>query len=110
MLIKYKIFGYKGKQVDNIHSKDLVQMIFEYLKKPKIGEVYNVGGEENQIMGMTTNVKRSVKNLIMVEENRVGDHKWWITNCNKFKKDYPNWKQKYNIDEIISEIYFSYKK
>ena len=114
---KYKIFGYKGKQVrDNIHSKDLVQMIFEYLKKPKIGEVYNVGGGRKSNCSILEAIKICEKigkkkfNYEILKENRVGDHKWWITNCNKFKKDYPNWKQKYNIDEIISEIYFSYKK
>ena len=39
----YKWF--KGKQVrDNIHSLDLVNAIWEYYKKPRIGEVYNIGG------------------------------------------------------------------
>ena len=41
----YTIYGYKGKQVrDNIHSYDLVNMIWEFIKKPSKGEVYNVGG------------------------------------------------------------------
>ena len=41
----YKVYGYKGKQVrDNIHSIDLVNMIWEFIKKPTKGEVYNVGG------------------------------------------------------------------
>ena len=35
----------KEKQVmDNIHSLDLVNAIWEYYKKPRIGEVYNIGG------------------------------------------------------------------
>ena len=42
---KYKIFGYGGNQVrDNIHSKDLVNCFWEYMKKPTAGEVYNIGG------------------------------------------------------------------
>jgi CDP-paratose 2-epimerase len=42
---KYNIFGYKGKQVrDNIHSLDVVRFIDAFLKKPRIGEVYNIGG------------------------------------------------------------------
>ncbi len=41
----YKVYGYKGKQVrDNIHSSDLVNMIWEFIKKPSKGAVYNVGG------------------------------------------------------------------
>ena len=42
---KYKIFGYKGKQVrDNIHSSDLINCFWHFYKSPRIGEVYNIGG------------------------------------------------------------------
>ena len=42
---KYTIIGYKGKQVrDNLHSFDLVNCFWEFYKKPKKGEVYNIGG------------------------------------------------------------------
>ena len=42
---KYTIIGYKGKQVrDNLHSEDLVNCFWEFYKKPKKGEVYNIGG------------------------------------------------------------------
>jgi len=41
----YRIFGYKGKQVrDNIHSFDLVEAFAEFIKSPRAGEVYNIGG------------------------------------------------------------------
>ena len=40
---KYSLIGYKGKQVrDNIHSYDLVNCFWEFYKKPKYGEVYNI--------------------------------------------------------------------
>jgi CDP-paratose 2-epimerase len=39
------MIGYKGKQVrDNIHSNDLVNCFWEVYKKPRYGEVYNIGG------------------------------------------------------------------
>ena len=42
---KYYLIGYKGKQVrDNLHSEDLVNCFWEYYKKPRKGEVYNMGG------------------------------------------------------------------
>src|SRR5215471_7808370 len=42
---QYKIFGYKGKQVrDNIHSEDVARFIFAFYQKPRIAEVYNLGG------------------------------------------------------------------
>tara|TARA_A100001015_G_C14839268_1_gene651809 strand:- start:268 stop:519 length:252 start_codon:yes stop_codon:yes gene_type:complete len=39
-----------------------------------------------------------------VKKNRVGDHIWYITDNSKFKKDYPNWNQKYNTEKIINEL------
>ena len=41
---KYDLIGYKGKQVrDNIHSQDLVSCFWEFYRKPRSGEIYNIG-------------------------------------------------------------------
>jgi nucleoside-diphosphate-sugar epimerase len=41
----YNVFGYQGKQVrDNIHSYDVAQFINLFIRNPRQGEVYNVGG------------------------------------------------------------------
>lgn len=107
----YNIFGYKGKQVrDNIHCSDLINMFYEYYKKPKSGEVYNCGGgrknncsvlEAIQIIEDISSIKMNFK---ILDKNRIGDHKWYITDYSKFKKDYPIWDQKYNLKQIIKEI------
>ena len=39
-----------------------------------------------------------------LKSNRVGDHKWYVTNNSKFMKDYPKWKQIYNTKKIIEEL------
>ena len=39
------------------------------------------------------------------ETNRVGDHIWWISDVSKFKEHYPNWNWKYNINDILTQIY-----
>ena len=108
---KYELIGYKGKQVrDNIHSYDLVNCFWEFYKKPKYGEVYNIGGgrfsncsilEAIDLIEKITNIK--VKRKIL-KTPRVGDHKWYISNISKFKKDFPKWKQLYNTEKIIKEI------
>ncbi len=108
---KYTIIGYKGKQVrDNIHSSDLIQCFWNFYKKPKMGEIYNVGGgrfsncsiiEVLNLIEKITNIKIN-KNII--KQNRVGDHKWYISSMKKFKKHYPNWKQKYSTKKIIDEL------
>ncbi len=113
---QYTLIGYKGKQVrDNIHSSDLVNCFWEFYKKPKKGEVYNIGGgrysncsiiEALDIVEQMTNI--SVKR-VSIKKPRVGDHIWYISNLTKFKKDYPGWKQKYNTRKILEEIIDSQK-
>ncbi len=39
------------------------------------------------------------------EQNRIGDHIWWISDVNKFKKDYPDWEYKYDLRKIFEEIH-----
>ncbi len=108
---KYSLIGYKGKQVrDNIHSYDLVNCFWEFYKNPKRGEVYNIGGgrfsncsiiEALNLVEDITGVKIKKK---LIKKPRVGDHIWYISNLSKFKKHYPNWKQKYNTQKIIEEL------
>ena len=112
---KYSLIGYKGKQVrDNLHSYDLVNCFWEFYKKPKYGKIYNIGGgrfsncsiiEALELVEKITKIKIK-KNI--VKKNRVGDHIWYISNIEKFKKDYPNWKQKYNTKKIIEELVEGY--
>lgn len=111
---EYKIFGYKGKQVrDNIHSFDLVSMFWEYYLKPRVGEVYNCGGSRHSNCSMLEAIAIIEKmadkklNYRYVDENRVGDHIWYISNINKFKEHYPNWSYKYDLNNILDQIFKS---
>ena len=38
------------------------------------------------------------------ENNRVGDHIWWISDVRKFKSHFPEWEYRYGIREILEEI------
>jgi CDP-paratose 2-epimerase len=113
---KYKIFGYDGFQVrDNIHSKDLIDCFWEYLKKPREGEVYNIGGGSSCSISINEALSYLEKKLkikvqkFFLNKPRTGDHLWYVTNFRKFKKHYPNWKQNYNIKKILDELIFSLK-
>ena len=107
----YTIFGYKGKQVrDNIHSYDLVSAFHEFYLNPKIGEVYNIGGSRYSNISMLESIDKITSILgtkldyTISEDNRIGDHIWYISDVTKFMEHYPNWNYKYNIDSIISEM------
>ncbi len=93
-----------------MHSFDVVSCFWEYFKKPRSGEIYNMGGgrksncsiiEAFNIIEKLTNIhtKKELK-----RENRIGDHIWYVSNMKKFKRHYPKWKQIYNSEKIIEEL------
>lgn len=108
---EYRIFGYKGKQVrDNMHSYDLVNAFYHAYNNPRCGEVYNIGGARNSNISILEAIEKieklTDKNAVFtyLEENRIGDHIWYISDVGKFKSHYPEWDFKYNMDTILEEM------
>jgi len=114
---RYTVFGYKGKQVrDNIHSYDLVNMFWHFYQKPREGEVYNAGGSRYSNCSMLEaieaceNITGKKMNWSYSETNRIGDHIWWISDVSKFKRHYPEWDFKFNMDDILQQIFYEIRK
>ena len=40
-----------------------------------------------------------------VEDNRIGDHIWWVSDVRKFQSHFPAWQYRYGIPEILREIH-----
>ncbi len=109
---KYKIYGYKGKQVrDNIHSFDLVNAFYYYFQNPRCGEVYNIGGGRFANVSVLEAIEMCEKlsgekfDFEYIDTNRIGDHIWWVSDVSKFKSHYPDWQYKFGIEETIKQIY-----
>lgn len=109
---KYTVFGYKGKQVrDNIHSFDLVTAFDEVFRAPRAGEVYNMGGTRHSNCSMLEAIELCEAiagrklDWTYTEDNRIGDHIWYISDAKKFKAHYPNWTQQYDLRGLLVEIY-----
>jgi CDP-paratose 2-epimerase len=112
----YRIYGYKGKQVrDNIHSKDVARFIAEFIKRPRSGEVYNLGGgranscsiiEAGAAIEQITGKKM---NFEYVDAPRKGDHICYISNLAKARSHYPDWDISVPLDKIFSEIASSWQ-
>lgn len=107
----YTIFGYQGKQVrDNIHSADLIEAFYQAYKKPRIGEVYNMGGGRQSNISMKEAILKiealtgNEANISYAEENRSGDHIWYISDLSKFKNHYPEWDIRHDMDQILKEM------
>ena len=108
----YTVFGYGGKQVrDNIHSADLVACFEAFHRDPRPAAVYNIGGGRESNCSMLEAIvacERIAGRELRWElsaENRVGDHRWWISDLSEFRTDYPGWEFRYGIEDILREIH-----
>jgi len=88
----YTIYGYKGKQVrDNIHSLDLVEAFYQFYSNPRQGEVYNIGGGRQnncsilEAIDLCEEITGHKVNRTYNEQNRTGDHIWYVSNLKKFQ-------------------------
>ncbi len=107
----YTIYGYKGKQVrDNIHSFDLVNMFWSYYQKPRPAAVYNAGGSRHSNCSMLEAIRAAEQitgkkmNYKLINDNRIGDHIWYISDVRAFQRDYPGWSYKYGIEDIYKQV------
>ncbi|RZL05779.1 MAG: NAD-dependent epimerase/dehydratase family protein, partial [Pedobacter sp.] len=112
----YKVFGYKGKQVrDNIHSEDVARFIAEFIKSPKIGEVYNIGGGRQnscsilEAFKITEGLTGKPMNYEYVDKARAGDHICYISNLDKMKQHYPAWDITISLERIFEQIVSSWE-
>jgi len=109
----YTIFGYKGKQVrDVIHSNDVISAFHTFFQKPRAGgEVYNLGGGRVSNISMLEAIELAetiTGNEMVVsysDQNRAGDHIWYVSSLERFISHYPEWKVRYNVKMIMEEIF-----
>jgi CDP-paratose 2-epimerase len=107
----YTVFGYKGKQVrDNIHAHDLINMFWHFFCKPRPGEVYNAGGSRHSNCSMMEAITLCEEitgrdmEVTYKDDNRIGDHIWYISDVRKFRRHYPDWEYEYGLHDILKQI------
>jgi CDP-paratose 2-epimerase len=108
----YTVFGYEGKQVrDNIHSADLVSAFEHFVRSPRPGAVYNIGGGRGancsmlEAIDLCETIAEKRLRWSYQEANRIGDHKWWISDLSRFQSDYPGWSIRYDVPAILRDIF-----
>lgn len=105
------IYGYGGYQVrDVIHAADLAELFYEFVKNPRLGEVYNVGGARQNSISLleSFDLIESITGKSINYKNgpaREADHIWWISNISKAMLHYPSWKIRRGLKETFTEIY-----
>jgi CDP-paratose 2-epimerase len=113
---KYTVYGYKGKQVrDNIHALDVARFIHAFIRGPRSGEVYNLGGGRNNacsvLEAFALAEEVSGKRMIYdyVDKNREGDHICYISDLAKLRSHYPEWDITKSLRDIFGEIHESWR-
>jgi CDP-paratose 2-epimerase len=109
---RYTVFGYGGKQVrDNIHAADMVAAFEAFHRAPRAGAVYNIGGGRQSNCSMLEAIELCQEiaarelDWSLGEENRIGDHRWWIGDLEPFKHDYPGWDITHDVRDILTQIH-----
>jgi CDP-paratose 2-epimerase len=88
-------------------------MFWHFYNNPGFGEVYNAGGGRYSNCSMLEaieaceDISGNKMNYSYSDNNRIGDHIWWISDVSKFKAHYPEWDWKYDLQDILTEIYTS---
>jgi CDP-paratose 2-epimerase len=76
-----------------------------------VAEVYNIGGSRFSNCSMLEAIETCEKitgkdmNYSYTEDNRIGDHIWWVSDVRKFQEHYPDWQYHFNIEDILEQIY-----
>jgi len=106
----YNVYGFKGKQVrDQIHADDVATAFYEFIQKPRNGEVYNIGGGPNRAVSVLEAgqlISQAVSKPFVYEEyeERPGDRPWDVHNMKKFTSHYPKWHMEYDLSAIIKDV------
>ena len=96
---------------DNIHAVDVVSAFHEVHRAPKSAAVYNLGGGRQsdvsmlEAIALCETIAGRTLNYELSDEARIGDHRWWISDLDAFRHDYPDWSLTYGVPEVLREIH-----
>jgi CDP-paratose 2-epimerase len=114
---QYTIFGYKGKQVrDNIHSYDVACFVEEFIKAPRVAEVYNIGGGKDNSVSileafkLISDISGKEMQYQYDPTNRIGDHICYYSDLRKMKAHFPDWDITKSLQDTFEEIHEAWVK
>jgi CDP-paratose 2-epimerase len=108
----YTVFGYDGKQVrDNIHASDVVTAFAAFHEDPRAAAVYNLGGGRDSNVSMLEAIELCQRiagrqlDYTLSDQARIGDHRWWVSDLDAFRADYPAWRLTFGIEDVLRDIH-----
>jgi len=113
---RYRIFGYKGKQVrDNIHSLDVVRAIRAFIERPRRAAVYNIGGGRPnscsilEAIEMVEQASGITSECEYLDQNRIGDHLCYISDLTRIQSELDGWRISVSLPEIIEQLVINWR-
>jgi len=108
---RYRVYGYKGKQVrDNIHAFDVCRAFHEFYLNPKPGAVYNLGGGRDNSISVLEAIAAAGELLgrqmayEYVDEARSGDHICYISDLRRMQSELKDWHITRSLTSILEEL------
>ena len=108
----YTVYGYEGKQVrDNISGADLASACLAFHANPRPGAVYNLGGGRGASCSMLEAIDACERiagrelEWTLSDQARIGDHRWWISDLEPFRSDYPRWELTGDVESLLRDIH-----
>jgi len=86
-------------------------MFWYFHQSPRPGEVYNAGGSRFsncsilEAFDFCEKITGKKIKYVYDDNNRIGDHIWWISDVRKFQAHYPKWILKLWISDILVQIH-----
>jgi CDP-paratose 2-epimerase len=80
-------------------------------RRPRAAAVYNLGGGRANSISMLEAIAACERiaggelDWSLSEEARVGDHRWWISDLDAFRADYPEWEITYDLERTLRELH-----
>ena len=94
-----------------MHAADVVKAVAAFHENPRSGAVYNLGGGRESNISMLEAIEACQRiagrelQWDLIPEARIGDHRWWISDLQEFKTDYPGWSLSFGVEDLLREIY-----
>ena len=95
----------------NLHSSDLIGAIAAFHRSPRPAAVYNIGGGRPsscsvlEAIALSEEISGRRLDWSLSPTARIGDHRWWISDNRPLQADFPEWRPRYDLRDILQEIH-----
>ena len=79
---------------------------------PRSAAVYNIGGGRDSNCSVLEAIElcesitgRELDWILSPEHTRIGDHRWWISDLEPFRRDHPSWGITRDVEAVLREIF-----